>query len=184
MESVRSLVFNFVSSETSSTSSHKYPSNVELAKKFESRRKRPKQKPAKKKKEQQKSSVKPTAMKKPRRRTIRELLKQKAESSLAHLKATGKVSQPRKNSTAKEVKSVDECDSSREPLTQSPYRVGKTDSKSFQSKTDLRANSNKNSISGENPTTNSTNKVIVVSEWDGQSNSYVMNLNVKVPAMN
>ena len=171
MEAVKSHIFNIFSGESSSPSEHgqKFLSKEELAKRFESRRKA-KRRPTIFKK----GKERPTEMsRKPKKLSIRALLRQKAESSLAHL-ATKKSLQQRE---------VESQEKKRHENTFSPKADPRK--KDFAKERDFQhqVQQVKRAQESEKNSTRSTgaNKnLIVVREWDGQSNRYLMNLNVKV----
>ena len=175
MEAVKSHIFNIFSGESlsSSPSEHgqKFLSKEELAKRFESRRKA-KRRPTIFKR----GKERPIEMsRKPKKLSIRALLRQKAESSLAQLAI-------KKSSQQREVESQEKR---KEGKTFSPRPDPRE--KDFSKERDYQhqVQQVRSAQETEKNSTSSTrvNKnLIVVREWDGQSNSYLMNLNVKAQA--
>ena len=176
----KSSIFNFFCEETSPASGKKYPSADELAKRFQSRRKQPNKKSEKTKKEREAGNKKSKPIRKSLKSSIRALLKQKAVSSLVDLDH-GKSSQHPDNPTSTEANPIQDCHSKTKAATH-PVHDGKSDSKNRQSKKTITTKYNKNLVISK--TSGSANKVIVVEEWDGRSNSFCMNLNVNVQARN
>jgi hypothetical protein len=187
METVKSQVFNFSSAETSSASGRNYPTNEELAKRFENKRRQSKRKPTKKKKGEPSqpcskwSSSSSSTSKKTKKTSIRALLKQKAESSL-HRLPSGKSSQDRKDKTSSKAFISTRDHSSQHKVSKHLDREERKDSKNKEEKEILQPKFNRNFIVSDTTPSSSVKKIIVVKEWDGRCNSYLMNLNVSVPA--
>lgn len=183
MDSVRSKVFNFFLTDVESTDvingQQNFPSKDEIAKKFEERRKKFSKKKLAKSKTVEKLNQ-AEQKKRAKKMSIKELLRQKAEKSLSQLAASGFAA-----TSETKMKLL---------ATGSSAAIKNEKPKAFRKPPETEHNSGETGLPNKgstllhnfndgvvSTTQNSTGKkLIVVREWDGQCNSYLMNLNMKI----